>query len=71
MLKEKTYEKEDFPFYLESENAYENEIKYFVSCIQENHPPVLCMPEDSLISIRINEFEVQSILSGKQTEVII
>ena len=68
---ENPMESEDFSPYFVSENAYENEIKYFVSCILENRPPLLCTPEDSLISIKINEFEVESMARGKQVKVTI
>lgn len=33
--------------------GYYNEINYFAKCIKENHPPLECMPESSLETIKI------------------
>ena len=54
---------EDFPPYLGSDNALENEIVYFLRCLRENRRPRLCPPEHSLAAMRINEAELRSLES--------
>ncbi len=52
---------EDFPPYLRSDNALENEIMYFHQCLISGEKPVLCPPGESLDAMRINEAELRSL----------
>ncbi|MBE6561406.1 MAG: Gfo/Idh/MocA family oxidoreductase [Ruminococcaceae bacterium] len=54
---------EDFPQYLRSENALENEIVYFYHCLITGETPELCPPRESLAAMRINEAELRSLQS--------
>ena len=54
---------EDFPAYLGSDNALENEIVYFLRCLREHRKPRLCPPEHSLAAMRINKAELRSLES--------
>lgn len=56
---------EDFPQYLRSENALENEIVYFYHCLITGEKPMLCPPRESLDAMRINEAELCSLQSRR------
>ena len=40
--------------------GHDDELAYFVNCIQENIPPHRCLPKDSAMSVRIVEAELES-----------
>ena len=43
-----------------SGNAYENEIKYFCNCVADKTAPALCPPEESLLTMKVNDLEGES-----------
>ncbi|MBQ9131420.1 MAG: Gfo/Idh/MocA family oxidoreductase [Clostridia bacterium] len=57
-------ENEEFPHYLQSLNDYENEIEYFCHCVANGCSPDLCMPTDTLESLRVNLAESESLATG-------
>ena len=58
-------EAEEYPSYLQGETNYENEIEYLCQCLTQGVPPLHCMPEENLESLRINMAEFQSLTAGE------
>jgi predicted dehydrogenase len=50
-------------------SGYEEEIAYFVRCIENDEKPAMVTPESSALSIRIVEAEKESIETGLVVEV--
>ena len=49
--------------------GHDDEIAYFVNCIQENIPPLRCLPTDSAMSVKIVEAELESAKKRKTVEI--
>ena len=48
--------------------GHDDELAYFINCIQENIPPHRCMPKGSAMSVRIVEAELESAKKRKPIE---
>ena len=64
-------EKEEFPDCFNYETSLTGEIAYFTDCLLNGTKPEICMPEDTLISMCVNEAEVTSLKSKKQENVVL
>lgn len=49
--------------------GHDDELAYFVNCIEENVPPLRCLPADSALSVKIIEAELESARKRKPIEV--
>ncbi len=61
--------KEAFEDYFSSDDFYENEIHYFCHCLTNSLKPELCMPENTLNSMLVNEAEMKGAQTGKAESV--
>lgn len=64
-------EKEAFPEYFNHATSLTSEIAYFIDCLLNGTKPERCMPEDTLLSMCVNEAEVTSLKSKKQENVVL
>lgn len=60
---------ESFSEFFESDNLYENEIKYYVYCLENKVNPDLCAPKNSVQTMLISKAEIQSLNSGNAVKV--
>lgn len=58
------FEKEEFSSYF-GDDVYENELRYFCDCLANGEKPELCLPSDSLMTMQVNDAELQSLQSGQ------
>jgi hypothetical protein len=58
-------ETEEFSEYF-GDNGVQNEILYFCHCLKNNEKPLLCMPNESLITMTVNTAEYNSLKSGSE-----
>jgi len=54
--------------HLPEKNGYQEEIAYFVSCIQNDEMPAVVTPESSAFSVRLIEAERESVETGRSVE---
>ena len=59
---------EEFPSYIEGDNIYNNEIEYFIQCLEKNEKPLVCPPEESYDSLSINLAEIRSLVNGRRED---
>ena len=59
---------EKFPSYIEGDNIYNNEIEYFIQCLEKGEKPLVCPPEESLDSLTINLAEIKSLVHRKRED---
>lgn len=64
----KALEKEIYPEYIKSENAYENEIRYFIANLKTGRFDY-CPATESVMSTKTAYAELQSVKSGKTIEI--
>lgn len=64
-------EKEEYPEYFNTETSLTGEIAYFVDCLINGTKPEICMPEDTLLSMCVNEAEFTSLKTKKPENIIL
>jgi predicted dehydrogenase len=53
------------PAEIEPGDAYQNEISYFLDCVERDVAPAQCLPESTRDSLRLIDLEIESIESGR------
>ncbi len=61
-------EKEEFSEFFQGESL-NNELLYFCHCIENNLKPKLCSPEETLITMAVNDAEIESLNHKEEVEI--
>lgn len=60
---------ENFPEYFDAADSLSNELHYFCHCLSSGKKPEMCMPEDSLKTVKIALCEAESLKTGNPIDI--